>query len=585
MKFSIYKILLILAIVVGTFVRVWNLTTIPFPPNGDELAFGYYGWSLLHFQTDEYGTFLPFNFPSIGDYKYPGLAYFNIIPAAIFGLSDITTRFWSIVSGITLIALIYLLVLILFESKIMALSSAWIVALMPWDITVSRLGYENHPALTLVTAGLVCLLLINKYKEKRKWLLLSLGLLTLSTFFYAAERVFVPLMLFSILILSFIKDFPLSNLKKPVAISLAIMSLIVIISLIPWQNRGRAQQEAWKGLDSKQENRLQELYVEAGTSPNRIPAIFTHIFHNPLRVSIEDFLYRYSNHFSPKFLFFEGEAATEKIPDMGLIPLILIFFLPFGLLTLLNFKGKHAAFFVLAWLLIAPIPSALTVEAPHINRASLMIPPLAIISAYGFWQFLNLFKKKIIILPIVVILFLLNSLYGLNQMFIQKPVSKPWISEQVNKKMVAEVLKIRDQYKAVAIPKDEYIFFLFYGKIPPQKFLSDSSIKPAIRENSWDRVERFENIYFNMPYDCPKGGKLNVLYICKGPNIPQNSNVLKSIKYLDGVPAYTLVEFLPISKMPQTLPKLPDGLSYMVDLESNPKSPDGIIPQDSSSLW
>lgn len=586
MKSSIYKYLLILAVVVGAFIRVWNITSIPFPPNGDELAFGYYGWSLLHFQTDEYGTFLPFNFPSIGDYKYPGLAYFNIIPAAIFGLSELTARFWSVVSGIVLIGLMYFLVLTLFENKLIALSSAWLTALLPWDIIVSRLGYENHPALTLATAGLLCIFLFNKNKLKTKWLfLLSIILLTLSTFFYAAERLFVPLIVLVILILSLVKNTSFSYLKKPALLSVSVIVLIVLISLIPWQNRGRAQQEAWKGLDPKQENRLQELYIEAGTSPIRIPAVVTHIFHNPVRVSIEDFLYRYSNHFSPKFLFFEGEAATEKIPDMGVLPLILIFFLPFGLITILTYQNKYPSIFILIWLFIAPIPSALTVGEPHINRASLMIPPLVIISAFGFWKFLNLFSKKIFVLNFVIILFSLNSIYSLNQMFIHKPVNKPWVSEQVNKIMVSEVSKIKDQYKAVVIPKDEYIFFLFYGEVSPQKFLANSSIKPATRENSWDRVGRFENIYFNMPYDCPKGGKLNTLYVCKGPNIPQNSNVIESIKYLDGVPAFTLIEFMPISKMPSTLPKLPMGLAYMVDLEQDPKSPDGIIHENSTRLW
>ena len=75
----VFRILLILALLVGLIVRTYQITTLPFPPNGDELFFGYYGWSLLHFGIDEYGTRFPFNFPSIGDYKYPGLAYLNMI--------------------------------------------------------------------------------------------------------------------------------------------------------------------------------------------------------------------------------------------------------------------------------------------------------------------------------------------------------------------------------------------------------------------------------------------------------------------------------------------------------------------------
>lgn len=585
-KLPVFAILLIAAMFIGTLVRVWRITDLPFPPNGDELAFGYYGWSLLHSGTDEYGTRLPLNFPSIGDYKYPGLAYLNIIPAAIFGLSEVTVRFWSVISGMSLIPLTYFLVILLFKRETMAIAAAWLVALSPWSITLSRLGYENHVALTLTVAGFLCLLLLKKIPQRKLKLAVFLSsafLLILATFTYAAERLFIPLMLIVILLLSsFNKSLVL---RKQTVLLLIIIAATVSFSLIPWQNRGRAEAIAWK-INDKQINRLQELHVEAGISPIKIPVLLTRLFHNKIRISVEDFLYRYSNHFSPKFLFFEGEAATERIPDTGILPMILIFFLPFGLLFLLNQENRPASLFILAWLLIAPIPSALTLGEPHINRSSLMIPAVAIISAFGFWQLLILARKKSLILGITfAILFLFNSLYLLNQIFVQKPVSKPWVSEQVNKQMVAETLNLKRNYKAVVIPKDEYIFFLFYGKISPQTFLQKAVIKPATRQDLWDRVSKWDNIFFNMAFDCPKSGKLNVLYICKGENIPQNSKILKVIRYLDNIPAYTFIEFIPISKTPNPLPNLPERLKYMVDIENDPKIPDGIIPEESLRIW
>lgn len=588
-KISIFTVLLLLAIIVGTIVRTWRITTLPFPPNGDELAFGYYGWSLLHFGTDEYGTFLPLNFPSIGDYKYPGLAYLNIIPAAFFGLTEITTRFWSAISGIALIPLIYLIVLLLFESKIMAITASWIIALSPWSITLSRLGYESHVALVLTLTGFTCLLLLRKphaNKDNLKLFILTGLLLILSTFIYAAGRVFIPLMLIIVVIIS-LKNNTFMKIRKRSLILLIILGLTVILSLIPWQNRGRAEVVMWKAITAEQANRLQELHIEAGISETKVPVILTRLFHNKLRVSIESFLYRYSNYFSPKFLFFEGEAATEKIPDMGMLPIILIIFFPLGLILLLTFKNRQASCFVLAWLILAPLPSALTIGEPHINRSSLMIPALTIISSFGFWRFLDFFSNryKLILSAALFIFFLFNSLYALNQIFIQKPVSKPWVSEQVNKHVVKSTLALKANYKAVVIPKDEYIFFLFYGQISPLDFLKHSIIKPETRGNSWDRVEQIGNIYFNMAYDCPKGGKLNVLYICKGLNIPQNSRVLNTVRYLDGLPAYTFIEFYPISKMPQLLPQLPERLRYMVDIETDPRYPDGIIPENFPSLW
>lgn len=590
-RISLATVLLIMAIILGTVVRTWKITTLPFPPNGDELAFGYYGWSLLHYQTDEYGTHLPITFPSIGDYKYPGLAYLNIIPAAIFGLSEIITRFWSVLSGIILIPVIYFLTFKLFKSKMVATAAAWIIALSPWDITLSRLGYENHIALTLIVSGFLCLFLAmdNNLAGRKKNFISGIGfcLLTLSTFCYAAERFFVLAILAIVLVLSFFGKFHLSQLKKPTLIFFLILFTITLIFLIPWQNRGRAEKVMWQGLDAKETNRLQELYIESRISPIQAPRFLVHIFHNPLRIGVEDFLYRYANHFSPKFLFFEGEAATEKVPDTGVLPLLLIVFLPLGLLTILKDKFLQSSLFILTWLVIAPIPSSLTLGEPHINRASLMIPAITIIAAFGFVKFVNFFsgRKKVAAGLVIVVLFLFNSLYVINQIFIHKPVSKPWVSEQVNKLMVEQVFRLKNQYQAVVIPKDEYIFFLFYNSISPEDFLKRSTIRPASRENSWDRVERLDNIYFNMPYDCPKGGKLHVLYICKGPNIPQNSKVLQVIRYLDLVPAYTLIEFIPISQIPIPQYSLPKGLQYMVDLEKSPTTVDGLIPSSQSRLW
>ena len=154
----------------------------------------------------------------------------------------------------------------------------------------------------------------------------------------------------------------------------------------------------------------------------------------------------------------------------------------------------------------------------------------------------------------------------------------------VNEKLTKSIWELKDNYKAVAAGGDDYIFFLFYGKISPGDFQKRSDIIPS-SQAKWDRVRRLDNIYFKMPFKCPMGGKLNVLYVCEGVEIPQNSKVIRAIYYPDGVPAYSLIEFYPESQMPpkEKLPPPPDKFQYMVDIEHN--YPDGIIPDSSESLW
>ena len=580
-------ILLILAVFVSFFVRFWKISTLPFPPNGDELAFGYYGWSLLHFAKDEYGNTLPLNFPSIGDFKYPTLAYLNIIPAVFFALSEITVRFWNAVSGILLVLLIYKLSLFIFNKRTAALASAWLIALSPWSIIESRFGWENHISMVLTTAGVLLLFISftkSDSKNRIKLYIVSLIMFLISSFCYGAQRIFIPLFLFSLTLLTLIKETGFYKERRTIYFLFIAISTVIFISLLSPQNRGRASEEVWR-LIPQGNDRLQQLYIGAGISDIKIPARLTWFFHNKYRLALTDFLDRYLDHFNPKFLFFYGEASAEKIPDMGVLLFIEIILLPAGILTFLN-KNKKSLI-ILFWLIIAPIASSLTFGGAHINRASIMIPPIALISGFGFKSLTEIFKNriKLFIGIILTIGILISSAFALNQIFIQKPQDKPWLKEQVYKKVVLEILNLKGNFDAVALTDDDYIYFLFYGKISPQDFISRAEILPLNSQNKWERVNRLDNIYFKMPYDCPRAGKLNVLYVCSGVEVPQNSKVLKTFYYKDKVPAFTFVEFYPISDMPQKLTELPENLHYMVEVEKNLNFQDGIIPEKYPQLW
>lgn len=589
-QISNYKseLVLLFAIILGSVLRLWRINDLPYPPNDSELFFGYYGWSLLHFGVDEFGTKFPINFPSIGDFKYPRLAYLNIIPAAIFGLSFITARFWSVLTGIILIPVVFVFSLMVFKNKIAAAASALLIALSPWSIILSRIGYENHIALVFTTLGLVLLLgpyLNNEFlvKHKKISLILSFVLLVLSTFTYAAERIFVPLiLLFLFLIYGFNK---LEKAKGVIAAFLISITLIVVASLIPWQNRGRSSSLIYNNMSASETNRQQELIQESGLSPMRTPVFLTRLMVNKYRIMGFHFLDKYLGHFSPKFLFIEGDVSYERIPDTGQILLIEIFLLPLGLMMMFKKKLLPLSLIILFWLVIAPIPSSLTTGAV-VNRASLMIVPLAMISGLGLsYLFSVKFKYKLILIIAAISGLIFSSVYSIYQIFVIKPIHQAWYTEVVNQQMVEDILSIKNDYKAVVVPKDEYIFFLYYGKISPNEFLSDSDILPLDRQNPWDRVNRYSNIYFKMNRNCPTSGKENVLYICKGEDVPQNSRIVKVYSYRDGVPAYTLLTFYPISKMPNPLPVLPARIKYMVDLESSVDRKDGLIGKDSQEWW
>jgi 4-amino-4-deoxy-L-arabinose transferase-like glycosyltransferase len=581
---KVTKILLVLAVIVALFTRFWKINILPYPPDGDEVAFGYYGWSLLHFGTDEYGKILPTSFSSIGDYKYPALSYLNIIPAAIFGPNDMTTRFWNAIGGVVLVILVYLLSQFFFSNTKISLFSAWAVALSPWAIIVSRLGYETFLATVLVTAGFTSLLYYSKTKKtKQKLILLTLSgvLLFISMFTYAAARFFVPTFLAVFLALSSIKKGYLANHKKLLGIFFAVSCSIILITLVTPNNLGRAKEDIWKGITSEDNNRLAELYNQAGISEFRLPPRLTWLFNNKYRITLFHLIDKYTRNFSVSYLFTNGEAIGQKVPDMGVLLLVDIILIPLGLVALIKNKNKFAISIILLWLVIAPIPSTLTTIEAKMIRATLLIVPLSILSGLGFSYLTDLFKtKRLWISLLLMIAVFANFLFALNQIFIQKPLDKPWTNQEVGKDLALSILNLKDKYKAVTTGGNDYIYFLFYGKISPTEFIHNSDILVNVK---WNRVARLYNIYFNMPYKCPKGGKLNVLYVCQGGDIPQNSKVIKTFYYPDGVPAYALIEFYETTKIPKNLPEPPKNFHYMVDVEQ--AYPNGLIPDNSPSLW
>jgi len=271
---------------------------------------------------------------------------------------------------------------------------------------------------------------------------------------------------------------------------------------------------------------------------------------------------------------------------MGVILFVDILLLFFGFLYILKKDDSGSGKFVLAWLAFAPVASALTTGGAAINRASLMIIPLSILSSYGLDMIFRLTpsKYKKVVFVFLTLAIVGSALYSLNQIFIQKPYDRPWYKQTVNEPLTKEILRLKNNYKAVATPGDDYIFFLFYGKMSPKDFLKDADIDP-VTSMKWERVNRLGNIHFKMMFNCPKGGKLNVLYVCQGGDVPQNSKIIKTFYYPDGVPAYSLMEFYPLSQVPSPLPALPKDLHYMVDVEKTPEFIDGIIPDDFPSLW
>src|SRR3989344_3794562 len=99
--------LLFAILLIGGFLRFFNIANSPPSLNWDEAALGYNAYSILHTAKDEYGVTLPLITRSFDDYKSMLPAYAMVISVAVFGLNETGVRLPSAFFSTLSILLIY----------------------------------------------------------------------------------------------------------------------------------------------------------------------------------------------------------------------------------------------------------------------------------------------------------------------------------------------------------------------------------------------------------------------------------------------------------------------------------------------
>ena len=108
------KILLLLIILIGIFLRFYRLGDVPSSLNWDEVSWGYNAYSITQTGKDEHGASFPLSFQAFGDYKQPVYVYLAAVSVKLFDLNPFSVRLPSAVLGSATILFVYLLVAELF---------------------------------------------------------------------------------------------------------------------------------------------------------------------------------------------------------------------------------------------------------------------------------------------------------------------------------------------------------------------------------------------------------------------------------------------------------------------------------------
>lgn len=496
----IYLILFFIVLLAGI-LRFYKVTEVPLSLYWDEVSSSYNAYSIANTGKDEFGNSNPFLFRAFEDYKTPGYTYLSTIPIKLFGLNELSARFSSAFLGTLTVLTVFFLIKEMFNKPIPLASGLWLssgylglltsffLSISPWHIQFSRTGFEANVGLFFIILGALFFFRFIR-REKQIDLFISAAVFALSLYFYRSIWIFVPFLALSLLLIYRKVLFSKINTRKTF-----LAGLILIFTLGPFapsmlskQGLVRAQQVSIVDNSAAQTAKFI-------SNQQNLKGVIGKVVFNRRVTYVQEIIQGYLLHFSPNFLFFQGDGnGRHGVNGIGVLYLFSIFLILPGLFALSKIE-KRTRWTIIAWLIIAPIPAALSVPTPHALRSLNMLPVPQLIQALGFFIiFLHLKRNQRIVFSSITILIIvffftryIYSYYGPNAIL----TSSQWGDGY--KQLTQYVFTNENKYQKIVISGhfwQPYIYFLFYKKYDPilfQKYGSKKGFdKYLFGGTSWD---------------------------------------------------------------------------------------------------
>jgi len=533
------------------FVRIFYISKVPYSLNWDEATFGYNSYSILKTLRDEYGTLLPLQFKSIGDYKAPLYVYLSVPFVALFGLNELSVRFAPAFFGSLSIVFFYLIVKKLFKKENLAFFSSIFLIVSPWHIQFTRAGADVGVSTFFVLGGIYYSLL--KFVDNKNTLTMSFLFFSLSMYSYFADRLFTPLIALAMLVIFIdtnkLFKFLLENKK-----SFLLGVIFMLPILLPLLSKGH-QEKIYKTTILSQSRPSEYIEYLETYSVNKN---FHLVFHNKFYEMGMGIIDRYLSHFSLSFLFSKGAEydGRQMIFRMGNLYFFQFPLLLLGVISLFQQKNKKIRKFIIAWILIAPLPAAITNDPVHSRRSFNMVYPYSIVSALGLYYFFQLQFNKLVKI-IFSVLFFIFVLFNILFYFFSYTVFTPnrtfvgsagW--QWGYKELVSVLEKYEDKYSKIVVDttyQGPYVYFLFYKKYSPYSYQPQAKLVQD-SPTSLGEGAGFDNYEFRPIYWPDDRKSKNILYAGPVERIPfkdidlKESKILETIYFPNGEIAYLIVE-------------------------------------------
>lgn len=375
-----------------------------------------------------------------------------------------------------------------------------LAAFLPWGIHLSRIG---HVFVILSLIMVVIHWLIYLKAKTIKDYLLSLLPLILAAYFYPSFVLISPLAFLLVL-------FKIWQLKPSVKIKGIIFLLgalfIFYFFNLSYNNARGFDLAIWRDVNvTAAENidrGLARLSEPTIFSFNRNPDLTARLFYNRLVAIANAFTRIYLSFYSPDFIFLKGDPTLRHSTGrFGILYPFLLPFLIYGAFLLFTKGEKKTKEMFLLWLLVSPIPAALTKGGDgYLLRATSMLPLLTYLSALGIAEFLRLFKSKLKIFFAVLIfaVFAFNTYNFLFNYFHVYPASSARSYEYGFKEL--SNFQKENNFQPLLVIWEGYYPRSHFGFWQPYfyKNLNNFPVKKITIDQS-DFYQTWNNLYFSLP--------------------------------------------------------------------------------------
>ncbi len=354
------KIVAILCVsLIAVLVAIRCMWLVSAPPGlfVDESSIGYNALTILRTGKDEHGVAFPVYFEAFGEFKNPLYIYSVAGAFALIGPSVEAIRLSAALWGIGCIGLAILFARLRDPRSSSILLFSLVLLTNPWLFSLSRVGFEVACLPFFLMAMILAFSQFTKANAPKRnvaWLVVfavSAGLLFYS---YTSGRMLAPLLFVSGLALSY----RVIRWRK-----ILMASVIFGICLLPALR--------W---ELSHPGALMARYQVVGLSG------YTHGPRDFLITSVT----QYAEHFSFHFLFRGGDGNLRHIASpYGVILFATLPILLLGVYAMWRRRSEPLVQWITVGLLLAPVPSALTIQSPHVLRSVGLLVYLCLICWFG----------------------------------------------------------------------------------------------------------------------------------------------------------------------------------------------------------